>query len=116
MQRVFDGPAAVHDYPHSCRVIEDSFTIQKAHLHPDAGPLLAAYADAFGKVWQHADLLAGYAARRRMSRRGSWPVGWPTGRPPSSPGDGPPAGWDRSVATVLDRIERPQVRKGYLPL
>jgi perosamine synthetase len=62
MQRVFDGPAAVHDYPHSCRVIEDSFTIQKAHLHPDAGPLLAAYADAFGKVWQHADLLAGYAA------------------------------------------------------
>ncbi len=62
MQRVFDGPAVARQYPASCRVIEDSFTIQKAHLHPDAGPLLAAYADAFAKIWQHRDLLAGYAA------------------------------------------------------
>ncbi|MEU9944562.1 DegT/DnrJ/EryC1/StrS family aminotransferase [Streptomyces lavendulae] len=49
------GPDA---FPAVFRVIEDSFAIQKAHLHPDAGPLLAHYADAFEKVWQHRDGLA----------------------------------------------------------
>ncbi|MFD4624049.1 DegT/DnrJ/EryC1/StrS family aminotransferase [Streptomyces sp. NPDC058475] len=52
---------AVEDFPHTLRVIEDSFTLQKAHLHPGAGPLLERYADAFTKVWQHRDTLAGHA-------------------------------------------------------
>jgi dTDP-4-amino-4,6-dideoxygalactose transaminase len=51
----------VEDFPHTLRVIEDSFTIQKAHLHPDAGDLLARYADAFEKVFQHRDALAQHA-------------------------------------------------------
>jgi dTDP-4-amino-4,6-dideoxygalactose transaminase len=49
------------DFPHTLRVIEDSFTIQKAHLHPDAGPLLDRYADAFEKVWRHRDVIRTYA-------------------------------------------------------
>ncbi|MFB7657159.1 MULTISPECIES: DegT/DnrJ/EryC1/StrS family aminotransferase [unclassified Streptomyces] len=49
------GPAA---FPAASRVIEDSFAVQKAHLHPDAGPLLAHYAEAFEKVWQNHDGLA----------------------------------------------------------
>jgi perosamine synthetase len=65
MQRAFSGfagPAGRAAFPHSYQVIEDSFTIQKAHLHPDAGPLLESYAEAFGKVWRHSALLASHAA------------------------------------------------------
>ncbi|MFF1423046.1 DegT/DnrJ/EryC1/StrS family aminotransferase [Streptomyces sp. NPDC058280] len=46
------GPDA---FPAVFRVIEDSFATQEAHLHPDAGPLLAHYASAFEKVWQNRD-------------------------------------------------------------
>ncbi|MEU9107570.1 DegT/DnrJ/EryC1/StrS family aminotransferase [Streptomyces xanthophaeus] len=49
------------DQPTTLAVIEDSFTIQKAHLSPEAGPLLSAYADAFEKVWQHRDVLVRHA-------------------------------------------------------
>lgn len=52
---------AIEDFPNTLRVIEDSFTIQKAHLHPDSGQLLQRYADAFEKVWQHRDTLARHA-------------------------------------------------------
>jgi hypothetical protein len=33
-------------------VIEDSLTLQRRHLNPEAGPLLDRYADAFEKVWE----------------------------------------------------------------
>ncbi|MFI2209276.1 DegT/DnrJ/EryC1/StrS family aminotransferase [Streptomyces sp. NPDC020141] len=52
---------ALDGFPHTLRVIEDSFTIQKAHLHPLAGELLTRYADAFEKVWHHRDALAQHA-------------------------------------------------------
>ncbi|MBV9822963.1 MAG: DegT/DnrJ/EryC1/StrS family aminotransferase [Actinobacteria bacterium] len=63
MQRVFGGRPDRAAFGNSFAVIEDSFTIQKAHLHPDAGPLLEDYAAAFGKVWQHRDVLASFAAQ-----------------------------------------------------
>ncbi|WP_299538441.1 DegT/DnrJ/EryC1/StrS aminotransferase family protein [uncultured Streptomyces sp.] len=50
-----------HDTPATCRVIEGSFVIQKAHLHPDAAPLLDLYAQAVRKVWAERDVLVGYA-------------------------------------------------------
>ncbi|WP_394823047.1 DegT/DnrJ/EryC1/StrS family aminotransferase [Pendulispora albinea] len=55
-QPVFQGcPAG--ELPVTRAVIEDSFTLQKAHLNPAAGPVLERYADAFEKVWRHMDLL-----------------------------------------------------------
>jgi dTDP-4-amino-4,6-dideoxygalactose transaminase len=46
------------DHPVARAVIEDSLTLQKRHLHPDSGPLLQRYADAFEKVWEHLDIIA----------------------------------------------------------
>ncbi|GAA3768007.1 DegT/DnrJ/EryC1/StrS family aminotransferase [Streptomyces phyllanthi] len=54
-------PYRAEDFPATLRVLDDSFTLQKAHLHPESGPLLARYADAFEKVWQHRDALAAVA-------------------------------------------------------
>ena len=48
-------------YPAAEAVIEDSLTIQKRHLNPESGPLLARYADAFEKVWQHRDTVRSMA-------------------------------------------------------
>ncbi|HEY7143159.1 MAG TPA: DegT/DnrJ/EryC1/StrS family aminotransferase [Streptosporangiaceae bacterium] len=39
-------------------VIDDSLTIQKRHLNPQAGPALQRYADGFEKVWRHLDVVA----------------------------------------------------------
>ncbi|MGE5828839.1 MAG: DegT/DnrJ/EryC1/StrS family aminotransferase [Micromonosporaceae bacterium] len=58
------------DYPVTSQVIEDSFVLQKAHLHPDAGELLNLYAEAMAKVLDARDLLAGYAAT--MPYRAPW--------------------------------------------
>lgn len=66
LQRAFAGPAGEPDrtgFANSYKVIEDSFTIQKAHLHPNAGPLLESFAEAFAKVWRHRDAIAGEAAK-----------------------------------------------------
>lgn len=62
LQRAFAGAADRAEFPQSYRVIEDSFTIQKAHLHPEAGPLLDSYAEAFDKVWRHRAVISSYAA------------------------------------------------------
>ncbi|MEU5690221.1 DegT/DnrJ/EryC1/StrS family aminotransferase [Actinosynnema sp. NPDC020468] len=51
----------IEDFPTTLRVIDETFTIQKAHLHPEAGELLDRYADAFAKVWSHRDTIAGHA-------------------------------------------------------
>ncbi|MFX4294248.1 DegT/DnrJ/EryC1/StrS family aminotransferase [Streptomyces bohaiensis] len=52
------GTVRGEGYPVTRAVIEDSLTIQKRHLNPDSGPLLARYADAFEKVWAHRDMVA----------------------------------------------------------
>ncbi|MCP9956168.1 DegT/DnrJ/EryC1/StrS family aminotransferase [Streptomyces sudanensis] len=54
-------PYRPEDFPATLRVLDDSFTLQKAHLHPESGPLLVRYADGFEKVWQHRDALAAVA-------------------------------------------------------
>lgn len=61
---------AADRYPHTVAVIDDSFTIQKAHLHPDARPLLGLYADALEKAWHHRDVLASNA--ERITYRPPW--------------------------------------------
>ncbi|GAB3887336.1 hypothetical protein GCM10029964_053150 [Kibdelosporangium lantanae] len=58
-QPVFGEPAEA--YPVTCRVIEDSFVIQKAHLHADSAGLLDLYARAMAKVWRERDRIAQYA-------------------------------------------------------
>jgi dTDP-4-amino-4,6-dideoxygalactose transaminase len=50
------------DFPVTKKVIADSVVLQKRHLHPDSGPLLQRYADAFEKVWEHRDLVRSMAA------------------------------------------------------
>jgi perosamine synthetase len=50
------GPAA--DCPVADAVIDDSLTLQKRHLNPEAGPALERYADGFEKVWRHLDVVA----------------------------------------------------------
>jgi len=45
------------DFPVTRAVIADSLVLAKNHLHPEAGPLLQHYADAFEKVWEHRDVL-----------------------------------------------------------
>ncbi|CCH32934.1 DegT/DnrJ/EryC1/StrS family aminotransferase [Actinosynnema sp. NPDC047251] len=39
-------------------VVAGTLTLQKRHLHPEAGPALARYADGFEKVWRRLDLVA----------------------------------------------------------
>ncbi|WP_017603272.1 DegT/DnrJ/EryC1/StrS family aminotransferase [Nocardiopsis alkaliphila] len=58
------------EFPVSCATVEASLCLQRRHLAPDSGPLLAAYADAFEKVWAHLGVV------RRMARsrppEGDW--------------------------------------------
>lgn len=56
--------------PRCAEVIERSFAIQKAHLHPEAGPLLECYAEAFEKVWVELDHVLRYA--RDMAYEPPW--------------------------------------------
>ncbi len=49
-------------FPVAEAVIADSLVLQKRHLHPDSGPLLQCYADAFEKLWEHRDLVRSMAA------------------------------------------------------
>ena len=57
------GPAA--ECPVAEAVIDDSLTLQKRHLNPDAGPALQQYADGFEKVWRHLDMAARLAGAVR---------------------------------------------------
>ncbi|MGC5033778.1 DegT/DnrJ/EryC1/StrS family aminotransferase [Micromonospora sp. DT229] len=54
-------PPAPHDTV-ARAVIEDSLTLQKRHLNPDAGEALQRYADGFEKVWRHLDTVRHLAA------------------------------------------------------
>ncbi len=57
------GPAA--DCPTAEAIIDDSLTLQKRHLNPEAGPALQRYADGFEKVWRHLDVAARFAGGRQ---------------------------------------------------
>lgn len=57
------GPAAC--CPVAEAVIDDSLTLQKRHLNPQAGPALQRYADGFEKVWRHLDVVARFAGGRQ---------------------------------------------------
>lgn len=59
------GAGAAADCPVAEAVIEDSLTLQKRHLNPQAGPALHRYADGFEKVWQHLDVVARLAGAGR---------------------------------------------------
>lgn len=59
--RTGEGSPAAAPYPVTRAVISDSLTLQKRHLHPDAGPLLQRYADAFAKVWENLDTVGAMA-------------------------------------------------------
>ncbi len=45
------------DYPQTNTVLDDSFTIQRVHLHPHSATLLEYYTEAFHKVFSHLDTL-----------------------------------------------------------
>jgi len=51
------------DYPVAAAVIDSTFTLQRWHLNPAAGPVLKRCADAFAKVWGHRDRLIEIARR-----------------------------------------------------
>lgn len=53
------------DCPVAARVVEETFTLQRAHLHPESGPLLDLYADAFSKVFEHLDTVGRIARGAR---------------------------------------------------
>lgn len=62
----------IEDYPTAMAVIEDSLTLQKRHLNPNAGVVLELYADAFAKVWTQLDVL------ERMARSMEYEPPWAT--------------------------------------
>jgi dTDP-4-amino-4,6-dideoxygalactose transaminase len=75
-QEVFRDPDAPGPDPSSyvtaTAVIEDSLTLQKRQLNPNAGALLDLYADGFEKVWENLDAvarIAGSAASRNADRQ-----------------------------------------------
>jgi perosamine synthetase len=60
-----DPPSTAPDpsaYANATAVIEDSLTLQKRHLNPDAGPILDLYADGFEKAWENLDAVARIAS------------------------------------------------------
>jgi perosamine synthetase len=59
------SPSPALDCPVAEAVIDDSLTLQKRHLNPEAGPALQRYADGFEKVWRHLDVAARLAGADR---------------------------------------------------
>ena len=58
-------------YATATAIVEDSLTLQKRHLNPDAGSILDLYADGFEKAWEHLDVVAHLAGQARGRSRGS---------------------------------------------
>ena len=58
------------EYPRTVEVLDDSLTLQRWHLNPNAGPVLQDWAAAFEKVWEHRDAVA--AAARSMVYTPAW--------------------------------------------
>jgi perosamine synthetase len=61
-------------YATATAIVEDSLTLQKRHLNPDAGPILDLYADGFEKAWENLDAVARIAASGEGRRRAPQPV------------------------------------------
>lgn len=55
------APGQAVGCPAAEAVIDDSLTLQKRHLNPQAGPALQRYADGFEKVWSHLNVVAKFA-------------------------------------------------------
>jgi perosamine synthetase len=55
-QKVFEQVKPEGPWPNAEAVIEDSLTLQKRHLNPEAGGFLQKCADGFAKVWEHLDV------------------------------------------------------------
>jgi dTDP-4-amino-4,6-dideoxygalactose transaminase len=74
-QEVFRAaaPPDPGSYATTTSIVEDSLTLQKRHLNPDAGPVLDLYADGFEKVWENLDAVARIAkgGRARDPQRGA---------------------------------------------
>jgi perosamine synthetase len=74
-------PEEAEDYPHTVAVLDDSITLQRWHLNPNAGPVLRDWAAAFEKVWEHRDAVA--AAARSMVYTPAWHgPGWTSAEVP----------------------------------
>jgi perosamine synthetase len=58
------------DCPVAGAVVDGTFTLQRWHLNPAAGPVLHRCADAFHKVWHHRDRLIEIA--RHTEYRPAW--------------------------------------------
>lgn len=74
-----DPPSTAPDpasYATATAVVEDSLTLQKRHLNPDAGSVLDRYADGFEKAWEHLEVIARLARNAESRRPGA-------GRPPA---------------------------------
>lgn len=56
-------------FPVACATVDGSLCLQRRHLGPGSDRLLAAYADAFQKVWEQLELV------RRMARSRAG-IGW----------------------------------------
>jgi perosamine synthetase len=61
-------------FPSTEQVLDRTFTIQKAHLHPDAAGLLDRYAAAFEKVWDHPGRIRELASEATPTHRPPWAV------------------------------------------
>lgn len=68
------APYRTAETPVTQAVVDDSFVLQRAHLHPESGPLLHYIACALEKVWKHRGLLADMAAGRNSARNGGRPL------------------------------------------
>jgi len=61
---------ALEDYPQTLAVIDDSLTLQRRQLHPESGPHLQSYADAFEKIWLNLERIG------RMARSVAYESPW----------------------------------------
>ena len=60
----------IEDYPETCALIDESLTLQRWHLNPNAGPVLDAFADGFEKVWTNLEEIMPMA--RGRTHRAPW--------------------------------------------
>lgn len=60
VQAAFGGADPAR-FPVAAAALDGSLCLQRRQLNPDAGELLQRCADGFEKVWQHLDVVAGYA-------------------------------------------------------
>nr|AGS49848.1 FIG01132028: hypothetical protein [uncultured bacterium esnapd17] len=57
------------EFPVAQAVLEDSLCLQRRHLNPHSADVLAGYADAFEKVWEHLGVVRRIAAANAGERK-----------------------------------------------